>query len=252
MNGGRQRGNQSLRRARKALSLVRVRRYRRALRQGVAATIEHSEVPFDAGTRTVIDVGAHKGQFAIFALETFHEARVICFEPLAAPRSVLAQVTSAEQHRMVVLATAADSSPGTRELHVSQLDDSSSLRAIKPRYVRAFPGTEESRLEAVRTEPIALVLGPNLDRPSLLKVDVQGHELDVLEGAEDLLPEIDQILVECSFVELYEGQALAGEVVAYLHDRSFSLAGVFGLKRDRGGHCLQADFFFARKRGLGP
>ena len=48
-----------------------------------------------------------------------------------------------------------------------------------------------------------------------------------LEGCEDVLPEFAQVYVECSFVELYEGQALADEVVAWLSERQFSLVGVY-------------------------
>jgi len=89
----------------------------------------------------------------------------------------------------------------------------------------------------------------SVDLPCLMKIDVQGYELQVLQGAEQLLPKVEHLVVECSFTELYLGQALAGEVVAYLHERGYRLTGIYDLKRDRLGFCLQADFLFQRHLG---
>jgi hypothetical protein len=95
------------------------------------------------------------------------------------------------------------------------------------------------RLDDVLTEP-----GPA--RPCLLKIDVQGYELEVLRGGEETLRSVDEVFVECSFVELYTGQALAGELIAYLCSKGFRLTGIFGVKRDLAGRCLQADALFQR------
>ena len=61
-----------------------------------------------------------------------------------------------------------------------------------------------------------------------------------------MLQGVDEVFVECSFVELYTGQALAGELIAHLWSRGFKLAGMFGIKRDNAGRCLQADLLFER------
>jgi hypothetical protein len=82
-------------------------------------------------------------------------------------------------------------------------------------------------------------------RPVLLKIDVQGTEIEVLRGATGMLGEVDSVLVECSFVELYRGQALAGEVIAFLDERGFSLASVCSPALDR-GRVVQADLLFER------
>jgi hypothetical protein len=61
-------------------------------------------------------------------------------------------------------------------------------------------------------------------RPVLLKIDVQGFELEVLQGATDLLPHIDAVYVEASYVELYEGQALHEDIERYLAEAVFTSA----------------------------
>ena len=73
-------------------------------------------------------------------------------------------------------------------------------------------------VQAVRIDEVV----DSVDVPCLMKIDVQGYELEVLQGAEKLLPSVEFLLVECSFTELYLGQALAGEVVAYLHQRGIA------------------------------
>jgi hypothetical protein len=65
-----------------------------ALAHGVAATLEHDDALGHDRFATVIDVGANKGQFAVYARTRWPSARLICFEPLPAPRATLARVTA--------------------------------------------------------------------------------------------------------------------------------------------------------------
>ena len=53
--------------------------------------------------------------------------------------------------------------------------------------------------------------------------------------------------MECSFVELYSGQALADEVVAWLQGREWALSGVYNMSFDRAGKAIQADFLFSKR-----
>ena len=90
------------------------------------------------------------------------------------------------------------------------------------------------------------ILAEDIRPPALLKLDVQGYELEALRGCEDMLDQFAYVYAECSFVELYAGQALADEVIAWLRERGFRLRGVHNMDYDRGGRAIQADFLFAR------
>jgi len=59
---------------------------------------------------------------------------------------------------------------------------------------------------------------------SLLVIDVQGMELQVLKGFGDYLYDFHELQIECSSPALYEGGADAREVVSYLRDRGFAAA----------------------------
>jgi hypothetical protein len=85
-----------------------------------------------------------------------------------------------------------------------------------------------------------------ITRPALMKLDVQGAELDVLEGCGTLLQEIDYIYLEGSFVELYEGQALITDIVTFLDRHGFKFRGIYNTSYTRDYGTTQADFLFER------
>ena len=228
----------------KALRLLPVARFRRAMFHAVGAAIEHGVLLRrlqSRGILRVIDIGANVGQFTLCAREYLPDADVIAFEPLAsAARRFRAVHGDDRRVRLVEAAVGPDA--GSQSLHVSKAADSSSLLPIGAGQRALFPGTDESHLETVRVVRLEdEMTDSGVPTPTLVKIDVQGFELEVLRGCESRLDRIDLVYVECSFIELYEGQALAGEVVAWLGERGFRLAGIGSVSADR-----QADLLFER------
>lgn len=221
--------------------------YRRALRYGVAAAVEHDAAPFRHEFRLVLDVGANRGQFALVAARRFPQAALVCFEPLSGPRETLERAL--HWHRdLEVTPCAVSTRAGEAEFVISRADDSSSLLAMTETQAQHFPGTEAAGRTVVQTARLDDLVAPERRlRPCLLKIDVQGAELDVLNGASSVLGAVDAVLVECSFVELYRGQALAGEIVDALHGRGFLLTALCSPVADRSGRVLQADLLFERR-----
>ncbi|WP_295886424.1 FkbM family methyltransferase [uncultured Thiohalocapsa sp.] len=212
-----------------------------ALRLGVAATLEHDTALGRDSFATVVDVGANKGQFAVYAQTRWPKARLICFEPLPRPREKLQRVTrgQAELHDCALGAE-----PGEGRMHLATRTDSSSLLALGVRQKAIF-GMEASGECRVAIKRLDTCLPTPLPRPVLLKIDVQGFELEVLKGATDLLPHIDAIYVEASYVELYEGQALREEIERFLTEAGFSLDGRYNTYVYQ-GEPVQADLLFRR------
>lgn len=236
-----------LRRASKLWHILESPAYRRALRHGVAAAVEHNTVPYSVDFATVVDVGANRGQFALVAARRFPNAALWCFEPLPSARAKLEAVLGSRPH-VTVLGTALAATAGDHDMHVTRHDDSSSLHAISDRQVEEFPGTEEVSVMRVTTARLDELITPaDIAAPALLKLDVQGSELEVLRGAGQLLDEgFHTILVECSFVELYVGQSLATEVIALLDSQGWHLRGAYNVTYGSHGACLQADLLFTR------
>jgi FkbM family methyltransferase len=233
-------------RARKLLTVLGDPVYRRALAHGVAASVEHEAIPLRGDFRTVIDAGANRGQFALFATRRFPDAALICFEPLPGPGARLLRVIGGSA-RLSLRPVALGAADGDADFHVSAADDSSSLLPIGRRQREAFPGTDERSTSTVKVRRLdEMVSSEELVSPVLLKIDVQGGELGVLQGAEGVLVAVDAVLVEVSFVELYDGQPLADDVWSFLRPHGFSSRGVWSLSYGRTGECLQGDLLFAR------
>lgn len=236
------------RRARKLTWLLTLAAGRRGLRHGVAAAIEHYRALSALDVATVVDIGANKGQFALLATEIFSDATVYSFEPLREPAARL-RATLGQDVRLFETAIGPSDTEAT--IYVSRRIDSSSLLPIT-RQSEIFPGTECKEERLVRVARLRKYLSPEHIVPSaLLKIDVQGYELEVLKGCDPLLILFKFVYLESSFVELYEGQALVGEIILYLISRKFQLSGVYNQVEDFQGRPVQADFLFANSDGRG-
>jgi FkbM family methyltransferase len=222
--------------------------YRAAFfRARVAPSIEHIALLKSLDFATVVDIGANRGQFSLVARRCFPSARIIAFEPLPEPakrfRAALAGDRLITLHQVAIGAA-----NGIATMHVSAEDDASSLLPITDLQQSLFAGTREVGTESIQVECLASrIKADDLKQPALLKIDVQGYELSVLQGCESLLPQFSHVYVECSFVELYAGQALAADVIAFLHERNFELRGVYNTYYDAKGNAIQSDILFAAR-----
>lgn len=90
-------------------------------------------------------------------------------------------------------------------------------------------------------------LGVDLPRPLLLKLDVQGYELEVLAGAPKTLTKTEVLLLEVSLLEYNEGQPLMHQVIAFLAERGFLPFDICGgLRRYADNALFQTDIIFVR------
>jgi hypothetical protein len=103
------------------------------------------------------------------------------------------------------------------------------------------------RLMDVRRLDSVLPQYLNDARHPFLKIDTQGYELQVLEGARTSLPRFVGVAAEMSLEELYQGQVLFVDFVTLMAREGFQLAAVFpGLVDGRTGRFLQVDGLFFR------
>lgn len=215
------------------------------LSSGIAATTEH--IPLLKSFKnlnTIIDIGANKGQFSLVARHLFHETKIIGFEPLLKPAEKYRNLFKNDKN-VFFHQTAIGNQSGNTQMHISKREDSSSILPIGDNQSNIFPGTEESHILDINIGRLKEYVNINdLVSPVFVKIDVQGFELNVLKGCLDLIDNFDYIYVETSFVELYEKQPLAYEIISFLKEYSFDLKGIYNSIYDKEGLAVQADLLF--------
>ncbi len=218
-----------------------------ALINGTAAGIEHRMVLERLNFDFIVDVGANRGQFALISRKIFPRAKIHSFEPLAEPAQIFKKIFSNDPN-VTLYPYAIGREKTTATIHVTKDDDSSSLLPITKTQSSMFSGATEKETRQVTVLPLSQALGDTSIPPaSLLKIDVQGFELEVLQGCGDILNKFSHLYIECSFIELYKGQALAHQIISWLEQRNFVLSGVHNLYYEKNGRAIQGDFLFTQR-----
>ncbi len=197
---------------------------------------------------TILDVGANRGMFSKTAHHVFPGAEIYAFEPLQDCYQNLCKLKNRIERFECYNVALADGA-GESVIHRSDYSESSSLLPMAQLHKEAFPYTATIHQEKIEKQTLDSILaGRSVRRPVLMKLDVQGYENLVLEGAEQVLKCTDYIMCELSFVPLYEGQVLFDEMYRQLTSAGFQFTGqVAELRHPRSLQVLQIDGLFTRK-----
>lgn len=197
----------------------------------------------------VLDVGANIGQYARELRSAGYKGRIFSFEPLTEPFEALSRDSEGDAHwHCLQLALGKGEGPATMHVAANQAA-SSSLLAMESWISRAVPdqayiGTET--VQVARLDDVAPSLIGQSDG-TMVKLDVQGYELEALRGGESTLGRAEVVEVELSLVPLYEDQPLWRETHDYLEDAGFEMVSVDPALHDEAGRLLQMDGIFARR-----
>lgn len=155
---------------------------------------------------TVIDVGANVGQFAVSATRLFGSAKIISIEPDERTAIKLRRNLAAEKNAEI-LVTAVGDFDGEASFHVNADSQVSSILELGKDRIAAFPqSTVIEEIQVPVTTLDTLFMRQTLSKPILLKIDVQGLEDKVIRGGTKFLRDVQWVLMEVSFAELYEGE----------------------------------------------
>jgi FkbM family methyltransferase len=172
-----------------AQRIMFIGRYERELRKAALAEVRRGDV--------FVDVGANVGFWSLPA--ALRGASVIAFEPN--PYAVTRLRRNVELNpglRIDVRSTAVGAETGELELYAFDLEAGSSTATFNRSAVatigKEFGAVAPDAIEQV-TVPVTTLDGAELDRIDVLKVDVEGHEEAVLEGAHETLSELAPRLV---------------------------------------------------------
>jgi FkbM family methyltransferase len=175
--------------------------------------------------------------------------RIVSFEPLSAAYSLLAAAAKDHPLWTVPPRCAIGNRDGEIEINVAGNSVSSSVLPMTHTHAAAAPGSAYVGRETVpiaRLDSIAAHHLQGAQRP-FLKIDTQGFEWEVLEGARKTIPRITGILCEMSLTPLYAGQHLWKDILAWVEGEGFTLWAVqTGFTDPIDGRTLQMDGVFFR------
>jgi FkbM family methyltransferase len=194
----------------------------------------------------IIDVGANRGQFTLACRIALTHIPILAFEPIPNEADIFSAIHGQDSSIDLVRCALGEASSQS-VLHLSKCYDSSSLLPIGRRQTELYPHTAEKGTLVVSVQALDDYLHLMAGRKNqLLKLDVQGYELNVLKGSSGTLATCKYVYAECSEVPLYDGQALRPEVADFLQAFGFRQTGSFNLQF-QGSELIQADYLFSRE-----
>ncbi len=191
---------------------------------------------------TVLDIGANEGQFSSSLRQLRPDVFIHCFEPnLEAAQALMSHFQG--DPRTAIHTFGLGSLAGTATLRLNTFSPSSSLLRLASTHRQNFPHAMETSSVEIPIRRLDDCFGDfHVQGTTMLKLDVQGYELEVLDGGRNTLHECRYVYTEVSFIELYEGQPLFEEVLAFLGDKGFRPLGMYDVTYSRDtGACLFAD-----------
>lgn len=203
-----------------------------------------------AGINVVFDIGANEGQFAREIREYGYAGLIVSFEPLSSARQKNLTYASLDPNWVVHDQSAIGDHDGQIEIHIAGNSVSSSVLPMLESHSSAAVGSAYVASELVPIARLDSVASRYLTSESKLfvKIDTQGFEWQVLDGARESLQHARGVLCELSLVPLYDGQRLWRDIVDRLDAEGLMLWALQkGFTDPRTGQSLQMDGIFLRR-----
>ena len=198
---------------------------------------------------TIFDIGANKGQFGVILRDFGYKGRIVSFEPLTQARKKLHQISQNDKLWEVAPQSAIGEVDGEIEIHIAGNSESSSVLNMLESHIKAAPDSKYVGNERVPLRKLDTIASDFIENDSIvfLKIDTQGYEEKVMNGAHELINNIVGLQLEISLVPLYEGHSLLDEMLQNLKEKGFELWGVSTVFSDPDtAQLLQIDATFFR------
>jgi FkbM family methyltransferase len=196
----------------------------------------------------VIDVGANEGDFSAAMLCAVPDARVIAAEPNPEPCERLRRRLG---DRVTVVPKAVGGESCTATFNITAEDHNSSLRQPRTAQMSELlddPGWEVTRRLEVEVTTLDEIAGG--DDVAVVKIDVQGAEMDVLRGGRETLRRAQAVLMEVTFISHYEADATFGPLHEEMTRQGFELASISSPARTvPEGICTWTDACYVPRTG---
>jgi FkbM family methyltransferase len=197
----------------------------------------------------VLDVGANQGQYGRELRSAGYQGQIISFEPLSEAFKVLEKACLHDSKWHAYPRCAIGEMDGNISINVSQNSVSSSVLPMLNNHLDAAPESAYVSEEKVDIYTLDTIWSKikKVEGATLLKIDTQGYEWQVLNGAKDMLSQVHGVQMELSLLPLYQEQYLWRDCIDRLDSEGFTLWSLQPAFVDtRNGRTMQWDGLFFR------
>lgn len=195
----------------------------------------------------IIDVGANSGQFSTVASYLYPNAKIDSFEPL--PNLYPKIKKKFESNKNITTHNLAlGNEEGAIKFNQYKYGHMSSILDISSQNSH-FPREENDLVQievAIKTLDSMALVNKETKGVTLLKLDVQGYELEVLKGANETMKYIDYIIIEANLEQLYSNQPSFNVVNNYLNSKGFEMAGMLDFNLGNNNKYIEMDLLFSK------
>lgn len=186
---------------------------------------------------SVADIGAFEGNWTLDFLEVFPSCKIIMIEPQSSKEEILEQLCNKFPN---VIYQKALLSSGNKKVIFHENETASHI-------VNAAVNNDDESFIITKTFD-EILENLQFTLPQFLKLDVQGHELEVLKGAPKALAAAKVCMLEISLLMLDEGAPLALDVIKFMDEADFQLYDITQFMRRPYDKALyQIDVLFVKK-----
>lgn len=232
----------------KIYNLCKSKIWLKGMLSGIYATIELKELIKGIKTpETIIDIGSNKGQFILLIEKIYPNKNIYSFEPI---KEMIDKQKKffAYKNNIIFHNVALGSSTTLKEfLITARMDSSSFLKIVSDKNKSKNYDIVENRNIQINTLD-NLLINEKISHPVLIKIDVQGYELEVLRGANNLLKKTDYLLLEVSKNEMYQNQPIEKVIVEYLKNLNFDILKSNNWSKIQNTNFYQRDIIFYKKQ----
>jgi len=200
----------------------------------------------------IFDVGASWGGYAKSLRRFGFKDKIISFEPVNASYEKLLKNSFKDSswhvHKKIIIT---NKNIKKQKINVSKDFDNSSLLNLTKLHSENHVEAKYSHQEEVECDSLDNLVSNYLkdEKNLMLKVDVQGTEMDVLKSAINNIKKFKLVQIELSLHKMYEQQVLWKEIIAFMNDCNFDIWTIYpGYKKKSIGQLYQFDVIFYNKQ----
>lgn len=199
----------------------------------------------------VFDIGANKGQYATAIMDAGYDKNIVSFEPLSVAHDVISKKSKSYSNWVVAPRCAIGAKKEEIEINISENLVSSTLLNMTKAHYDGAPESKIIGTEKVTVFPLDEIAPQFIGgaKNLFLKIDVQGFEQQVINGAQNMLMLAKGVEMEISTEPLYENQTwLLPQILDYMTQNGFELVSIVpAFTNEETGKVLQCNGIFYRK-----